>query len=301
MKKITQIEKPLVSIIVNCLNGEKYLRQAIRSIVNQSYKNWEVIFWDNCSTDKSYKIIKSFKSRKIKYYKSQKITKLYEARNLAIRKAKGKFISFLDVDDLWLPKKLEKQINLFNRNKKLTLVYTNQYLLNDKTNKRSIYAKNILPSGLITQEILDNYKIGILTTLIKKDYFKSESFNKGKEIIGDFEFFVKLSLKKYIGSIQEPLACFRIHEKNISRNKTALFIKELEHWVKKNKNNKTIKKFNLNGVYLQIQILKIKNFIFKKEKIKAFIEILKLPLSIKKIKFISLLIMPLKIVKKIYS
>ena len=295
-----QFKKPLVSIIINCLNGEKYLKQALRSVLNQTYKNWEIIFWDNCSTDNSSKITKSFKNKKIKYYKAKKISKLYEARNLAIKKAKGKYVSFLDVDDFWFPKKLEKQINLFNKNKKLTLVYTNQYLLKEKTKKKSIYSKKILPSGLITQEILDNYKIGILTTLIKREYFNKNSFNNKREIIGDFEFFVNLSTNKFIGCIQEPMACFRIHEKNISRNKITLFIKELENWLKKNKDKK-MKKYDLSRVRLQIQILKTKNYIFKNKRIRAFLEIFKRPLSIKKLKFIIFLVLPLETAKNIFS
>ena len=61
-------KKPLVSIIMNCYNGEKYLKQSIKSIINQTYKNWELIFWDNCSTDNSKKITKKFKDNRIYYF-----------------------------------------------------------------------------------------------------------------------------------------------------------------------------------------------------------------------------------------
>ena len=59
-------KNPLVSIIVNCHNGQKYLNQCIKSIINQTYKNWEIIFWDNCSTDNSTNIIENFKDKRIK-------------------------------------------------------------------------------------------------------------------------------------------------------------------------------------------------------------------------------------------
>ena len=85
---------PLVSIIMNCHNGEKYLKESLRSIFNQKYKNWELIFWDNYSSDNSRKIIKKFKDKRIRYFYSKKFNSLYNSRNLAIGKAKGKYISF---------------------------------------------------------------------------------------------------------------------------------------------------------------------------------------------------------------
>ena len=81
-----QNKNQLITIILNCYNGEKYLNDALRSILKQSYKNWELIFWDNKSTDKSKKIFKSFKDKRLRYFYSNKHTSLYEAKNLAIKK-----------------------------------------------------------------------------------------------------------------------------------------------------------------------------------------------------------------------
>ena len=109
-------EQSLVSVIINCFNGEKYLRQALDSVIAQTYKNWEIIFWDNQSTDKSAEIFKSYKDKRLKYNLASSHTKiLYKARNFALKKTNGDFISFLDVDDLWLPEKLEKQLFFFAR------------------------------------------------------------------------------------------------------------------------------------------------------------------------------------------
>ena len=101
-------KSPLLSIIVNCYNGEEYLKDCLKSILKQSYKNWELIFWDNISTDQSKNILKQFKDKRIKYFKSKKFTSLYEARNLAVSKAKGDYVSFLDTDDLWKRNKLSE-------------------------------------------------------------------------------------------------------------------------------------------------------------------------------------------------
>ena len=106
--------QPLVSIIMNCYNGENYLSESIDSVLHQTYKNWELIFWDNKSEDKSAEIFKNYKDKRFKYFYANEHTSLYKARNLAIEKSKGDFIAFLDTDDLWDNVKLEKQMSYFN-------------------------------------------------------------------------------------------------------------------------------------------------------------------------------------------
>ena len=91
---------------MNCHNGEKYLKQGIESIFNQSYKNWELIFFDNQSTDNSAKILKSYKDSRIKYFKAKNFKNLGESRQRAYQKCKGDLIAFLDTDDIWFKKKL---------------------------------------------------------------------------------------------------------------------------------------------------------------------------------------------------
>ena len=121
--------QPLVSIIVNCFNGEFFLRDSLESILNQTYKNWEVIFWDNQSNDNSSKIFKSYKDKRFKYFLSNNHTLLYEARNKAIEKTNGELIGFLDVDDIWLSNKLELQVPLLSK-PNISLVYGNCYMVN---------------------------------------------------------------------------------------------------------------------------------------------------------------------------
>ena len=98
-------KQPLVSVIMNCYNGERYLTNSIQSVLNQDYKKLGINFWDNKSEDRSKKIFMKFKDKRLKYYCAKKFTNLYAARNLAIKKAKGEILTFLDVDDLWLSKK----------------------------------------------------------------------------------------------------------------------------------------------------------------------------------------------------
>jgi glycosyltransferase involved in cell wall biosynthesis len=150
--------RPLISVIMNCYNGEIYLRDSIKSILNQSYQNFEIIFWDNQSTDKSATIYKSFKDKRLKYYYAPKHSSLYEARNFAIRKSKGQYIAFLDTDDLWTKNKLNLQVEKF-KDKKIGVVYSNYYILNQFTGLKKIFYKKKLPEGMIYKQLLKNYFI----------------------------------------------------------------------------------------------------------------------------------------------
>ena len=125
--------RPVVSIIMNCHNGEKFLNESISSVINQTYKNWELIFFDNFSKDKSREILNSFfHDKRIKYFRSQKFMSLYEARNSAIQKCKGKLIAFLDTDDIWLNDKLEKQILVYKTKKDCDLIYSNFFVFDEE-------------------------------------------------------------------------------------------------------------------------------------------------------------------------
>ena len=105
--------KPLVSIIINCYNGEKFLKKTLESIIDQEYENWEVIFWDNQSTDNSRKIFNLFSDNRLKYFYAKEHTTLYKARNLACEYASGEFIAFVDCDDWWEKNFLEIRKDFF--------------------------------------------------------------------------------------------------------------------------------------------------------------------------------------------
>ena len=114
--------QPLVSILMNCYNGEKFLREALNSILAQTYQNWELIFWDNQSTDQSSKICKSYEDSRIRYFYSQKHVELGAARKLAFKKIRGDFVAILDVDDISHPKRLERQVKFLQENPEVALV-----------------------------------------------------------------------------------------------------------------------------------------------------------------------------------
>lgn len=251
-----------VSIIMNCHNGETFLKQSIDSIINQSFTNWELIFFDNVSDDNSVEIVESFNDKRIKVFRSEKFLNLYHARNEAIQKAKGKYICFLDTDDYWERNKVEEQVNFLENNKNFEMVYSNFYTIK-KDNTKYIANNYNLPEGKIVKDLLKKYSIGILTACIKKKIFENILFDEKTNIIGDFDFFVKLSCDHNIGCIQKPLAFYRDHENNLSKKKLGVFINELNYWIKNN--NKRFKKLGISLIYIKILLLKLRlKNLFKK-------------------------------------
>ena len=259
-KNSKKFSTPLVSIIMNCHNGERYLAQSITSVLSQTYKNWELIFFDNKSNDQSKEILKTFLDKRIKYFKSKKFLNLYQARNVAISKAKGKYIGFLDTDDWWMKGKLSKQVKLIENKNKVNFIYSNLYIYDQKTKNNILYFKNKMPSGKITQYLLDDYKLGILTVLMNRKIFNERKFNKKYNIIGDFDFFLNLSLKENFYCMQEPLAYYRKHEENYSK-KINIFEKELEHWSKKNFTKLEKLNYSLKSFKFFFYKLKLKKFV----------------------------------------
>ncbi len=246
---------PLVSVIMNCYNGETYLKEAIESILSQSYKNWEIIFWDNLSTDDSKKIISKFNDKRIKYFCSKKFLNLYHARNLAVNKASGEYLCFLDVDDLFEEQKIELQVKFLEEYKDYSMVYSNYFTLDEKNKNKYIKLKFNLPTENITSKILKNYTVGLVTVLIKKNNFNFMKFNSSYNIIGDFDFFIKISKKIKIGCIQKPLSIYRIHEKNYSKIKLKNYILELKNWIKEN--DRIFKEEGYTLFYQKIYLLKL--------------------------------------------
>jgi len=286
---------------MNCFNGEKYLREAIKSVLNQSYTNWELIFWDNLSTDKSGEIFKSFNDVRLKYYRaSTHANILYTAKNFALKKANGDFIAFLDVDDWWLPKKLETQIPLFKDNE-VGIVYGNFYRFFEKKNKKKIFRKK-LPSGNILDYLLNDYVIGSPTYVIRKKILEEKNctFDNRYHIIGDFDLNIRIASKWKIGCVQNPTAFARIHGKNESLLNKEKEIEELKNWHYEAKSNHIISKSKeFNKIPLKISYLEISNNVLKDKFSKNFLKVLKYPLSLNKIKLIIALFLPKFILRKI--
>ena len=222
---------PLVSILMNCFNGERYLREAIDSVIAQTYTNWEIIFWDNQSVDSSASIVRSYSDARIKYYYAPTYTLLYEARNYAFCNTSGALIAFLDVDDWWMPEKLARQVPLFT-DPNVGFACANYWISNQIRNKRWVALKKPISSGLVLDEQLSNYTVSLLTLVVRRTALLSslQPFDSRYHIIGDFDLAIRLSVLWKLASIQDPIAVYRIHGNNESTKHRELAVAELECW-----------------------------------------------------------------------
>ena len=299
--------QPLVSILMNCFNGEKYLTEAIKSILNQSYKNWELIFWDNQSTDQSAKIFKSFKDKRMKYYYSSKHTHLGGGRAEGYKRLKGDLVAILDTDDIWFPDKLLKQVNEFT-NKDIGIVITNAYRFSAHK-KKPIFESKYPVDGFVFNSLLNNYYVCLPTLMVRKSFVDdlTRQFDPEFNYISDFDLVLRLSSVCKLKYINEILAGWRLHGANASLEKPFLFQEEKELWIKKMiiSDKHIVNKYSLDIDIFRKNILRQKAFLslLNNKRIEALSLVMKTKLKTIKDLIVFLLIIsliPSKILMKLY-
>lgn len=233
----------LVSIIMTCHNGEAFLQEALDSVIGQTYSNWELIFYDNNSTDKSKAIIDSYQDNRIKYFKSEKLLNLGTIRNLSLNYCKGEYICFLDTDDYWSKFKLEKQIDKFKTNQNIDIVYSNYFEVRNQevTKKEKKMHRGNCQNEIILSYIKGSPLTAWLTLMIKKSSIdKLEySFDKNTHIASDLDLIIRLSAYSNFDYNDEYFGFYRLHANNESIN-THKEVNELNYIVNKYKQNKKI-------------------------------------------------------------
>lgn len=153
----------MVSIITPCYNASAFIEQTMLSVQAQTYTDWEMLIVDDCSKDNSAEIIRRYaeKEQRIKYLKTENSSgSPVRPRNIAIEKAQGRYIAFLDSDDVWLPNKLEEQLKLFD-DKKVAVVFSNYEKMNEDGERANRIIK--APSETNYQDLLKGNVIGNLT------------------------------------------------------------------------------------------------------------------------------------------
>jgi glycosyltransferase involved in cell wall biosynthesis len=217
---------PKVSVIINCYNGEKYLKEALDSVYAQSYEDWEIIFWNNASTDNSEKVAKGYNS-KLKLYKASKTSPLGEARNLAVEKAQGSIIAFLDCDDIWLPDKLEKQIPYFDDHK-IAVVFSDTVIFDWKGNKNLHFGGSIPPQGNVLESILFNNFTNFSTVVIRSSVFKKDHnwFDPTIRQIEDADLLMRIAIKWNFAYCPYVLSNYRVHRGSTTFSNLKLINKE---------------------------------------------------------------------------
>lgn len=157
-----------VSVITPAYNAEEFLEETVRSVLQQTFSDWEMIIVDDCSSDNTFVIAQQFAKQdaRIRVFRNDKNSGVAATRNKALDLAVGDYIAFLDSDDLWLPQKLEKQVAFMDTNH-YALTYTNYQKFNSATGER---ANKVLraPAEMTEKKIFGDTSIGCLTVMVNR-------------------------------------------------------------------------------------------------------------------------------------
>ena len=209
---------PLVSVIMPLYNSAPYLKDAIESVCRQSISNWELLIVNDASTDQSYSLAHKFtqKDKRIHLLSLSHNKGTAYARNIAIRQAKGRFIAFLDSDDIWYPQKLEKQLN-FMQNHQSTFSFCAYRRISEKGKPLNHIS---VPHRLTYEEFLKKTAIGCLTVIYDTKQISPCFFNEELPMNEDFECWARI-LKQigYADGLNEVLADYRVRNNSRSSHK----------------------------------------------------------------------------------
>ena len=217
---VNSIEEDLVSVVVNCYNSESFLEECISSILSQTYSNFEIIIWDNCSTDKTNVIVSKIGSSnpKVRYFKGVKFVPLGSARNFAIKECKGDWIAFLDSDDLWDSNFLYSQMKILNGNKNKYFGYghVTEFTGIVPTVNVKKYTNSKVSSKSTFGELLSGNFIYFSSVVVSKAGIAYvEEFNENLIQAEDYDFLLRLSSK--FEGVQTGHVFYRLHDNNFSK------------------------------------------------------------------------------------
>lgn len=215
----------LISVVLNCFNGEKFLKRSIESVLNQTYDIFEIIFIDNGSTDQSAEIAKSF-GPKIIYHKNDKTSTLGSARNQGIMLSKGQFIAFIDADDEWKLDKIEKQIKLFSND--ISFIFSNTKMSQEDESFFKLFDFAKVDRRNLFNSLLENDFISTSSVIFKKDLYTSlkEKYNKNLTIECDRDLFIRIAGICELNYTKDCLVTRYLHNTSTSAIHNAASINE---------------------------------------------------------------------------
>lgn len=212
-------DQPLVSVIMNCLNCQKYLREALDSVVAQTYPQWEIIFWDDASIDDSAAIAQSYDVR-LRYFREEKTVPLGAARDHAVAQAQGEYVALLDCDDVWLPHKLAVQVQMAEARPDLGMVFADCFFIDAEGRTLGTWFskypppedEDVLRRLLTGRNFIPCLSVLMRTAAVRKVGGFDHTFRYSEE----YDLFLRLALEYPVAHIAEPLAKYRLHAGNIT-------------------------------------------------------------------------------------
>ncbi len=208
-------QSPLVSVVVPTYNAASTIRETMDSVLNQTYTDLELIVVDDGSTDDTARVVQEFRDERIVYV-YQRNQERSVARNNGISRAKGKYVAFVDADDLWLPSKLEQQLAVLEAHPDLGLVYCDVFHFDDFTGKDLFLFSHIrrLYRGKIELHLLlKNCFIQSPTAVVPKNLFDRVGlFDPSLVPVEDWDMWLRIAADYPIDYIDQPLARYRLHK-----------------------------------------------------------------------------------------
>lgn len=210
--------QPLISVIMPCYNMASYVADSIKSVIAQSYPHWELLIVDDASTDDTVNIIESYSQSetRIRFAVKKQNSGIADTRNQCIQMAQGRFLAFLDADDIWHPEKLEKQLK-FMTEKNVGFTYSTYDWIDEEGNTLNRFINTI--GDLDYETYLRNTIIGCSTVMVDKKIVGDVVVPKFRtsEDTATWLDILKKGLLAY--AIDEPLVSYRIRRRSASSNK----------------------------------------------------------------------------------
>jgi len=206
---------PLVSIIMNIRNGAAFLRGALDSVMSQTLADWELIVWNDCSTDDSAEIVGEYRDRRIRYFLSPDETPLGKARDRAIQQSTGEWLAFLDQDDIWLPRKLQDQMALSNDN--VGIIYGRTVLFDSRHRdlRDYDYAHEFerLPEGnIFTTLFRDACFIAMSSAVLRRSAVAEVGgIPDTIQVVPDYYLYIAIARSYQARAVQEVVCRYRVH------------------------------------------------------------------------------------------
>ena len=215
----------LVSIIMPSYNSAEFIRESIASVLAQTYNNWELIIVDDCSMDDTDKIVAEFADERIHYYKNERNSGAAVSRNNALKIANGKWVAFLDSDDLWIPEKLEKQISFMEQNG-YHFSYTEYAQIKEDGQMLGVICTG--PKKISNIKMHTYNYIGCLTVMYDREFIGEIQIADVKKR-NDYAIWLKVIKKANCYLLPEILALYRIRESGSITSRNSGVSKLIKH------------------------------------------------------------------------
>ncbi|MBI4317895.1 MAG: glycosyltransferase [Chloroflexi bacterium] len=202
-----------VSVIIPVYNCERFIAEAVDSVLAQSFRDFELIVVDDGSTDRTAEVVKSYGPRLTYIYQTNQ--ERSAARNAGIRRASGQYLAFLDADDIWLPQKLERQIEVFDRAPEIGLVHSWAYFIDGSSQRLTFGTRNLAGSPEAGNRAFESLLFGNFiaspTPVIRAQCVRELGpFDESLVHVEDWDMWLRISARYPIAFVPEPLAGYRI-------------------------------------------------------------------------------------------